>query len=585
MSNFKRIVFIFAVIVIGLINILIYWNSHLYYRASERIENPENKIEAFERANRFYPYNDLVFYELGKEYFDLGIQNLQDKEVSETYLQKSIQNFTRSLRINPASYFCHFNLAQSLLYMNYLSPASDVNYYDEYKKAALLAGHNSQIYYEVGRILLSRWPSLSEEDREFTSEILRKILVREKPEELQSIMQIWEMSVSDYKVMEKILPEDPGVYRRFAKFLGEKNRSAEERRKFLAEAELMEFERAKNEYHSGENEFRYYRLKEAFSHFNAALRNLERINFYQNLAGEMRVNVGEFNKLKRSTYLNQAKCRLAEGRDFKEVEGILQNYLALENEIAAVNELEAYLMRQGFIEERSKIKLDDLNSLSFQMFLYFKQSQYRDIIKIGRLLRESFVVVPEEKRDSYMKVLRLVGDSLQKVDFLYDAGEFYQKALEIDPDNLETLLRIRQNHERLNNEEEVERINERIAKLLAPREMQLRNRIIHKGNKFSRGLDFDGRAIELKLHFKRDMKESGFVPMISVFFNGRVVWDDYLEDEEEEGVSEDEEREGKNKDYKVISISLKSKVGKNTIIVAPVNRSIILRRITYRFTD
>jgi len=562
----RRALLLIAVVVIGITSVLIYWNSHLYYRASERIENPENKIKTLERANRLYPFNDLVFYELGKAYFNLGIQNIEDRDSGRAYLQKSIQSFTRSLRINPASYFCHFDLAQSLLYMNYLAPEFDADYSAEFKKAALLAGHNSQIYYEAGRILLSRWPSLSEEDREFTSGILRRILVRKKPEELQSIMQIWEMSVSDYKVMERILPEDPGVYRRFAKFLGEKNGSAEERRKFLAEAELMEFEKAREELYQGERELQYYRLKEAFSHFNAALRRLERINFYQNLAGEMWINVGEFNELKRSTYLNQAKCRLAEGRDFKEVEAILRKYLAMEDEIAAVTELAAYLMRQGFIEERSKIKLDDLNSLSFQMFLYFKQSQYRDIIRIGRLLRESFVVVPEEKRDSYMKVLRLVGESLQKLDYIYDAGEFYQKALEIDPDNLETLLRIRQSHERLNNEEEVKRINVRIARVLSPREIQLKNRVIHKGNRFSRGLTFDGRAVELKLHFKRDMKESGFVPLVSVFFNGQVVWDDYLNDG-------------------TLSFSLKTKVGENTIIVAPVNRSIILRIITYRFED
>jgi len=307
-------------------------------------------------------------------------------------------------------------------------------------------------------------------------------------------------------------------------------------------------------------------LKEASSYFAATLRRLEKINFYQNLVGETLINVEEFNKLKKSAYLNQAKCRIAEGRDLKEVEDILRKYLAQENEIVALNELEAYLMRQDLIEERSKIKFDDLNRLSFQMFLYFKQSQYRDIIRIGRLLRESFVVVPEEKRDSYMKVLRLVGESLQKLDYIYDAGEFYQKALEIDPDNLETLLRIRQSHERLNNEEEVKRINVRIARVLSPREIQLKNRVIHKGNRFSRGLTFDGRAVELKLHFKRDMKESGFVPLVSVFFNGQVVWDDYLNDG-------------------TLSFSLKTKVGENTIIVAPVNRSIILRIITYRFED
>jgi len=136
--------------------------------------------------------------------------------------------------------------------MNYLSPEFDANYSDEFKNAALLSGYNSQIYYETGRILLSRWSRLSEEDKEFALEILKIVLEIREPAELESILQIWEMNVSDYKVMERILPEDVGIYRMYAKFLGEKNRSAEERRKFLAEAELMEFENAKSEFYQGE---------------------------------------------------------------------------------------------------------------------------------------------------------------------------------------------------------------------------------------------------------------------------------------------------------------------------------------------
>ncbi len=78
MNILKRIAFILALVVVGIVNILIYWNQHLYYKA-ERIEENEKKIEILERANKFYPSNDLVFYELGKAYFDLGIRSLNDE--------------------------------------------------------------------------------------------------------------------------------------------------------------------------------------------------------------------------------------------------------------------------------------------------------------------------------------------------------------------------------------------------------------------------------------------------------------------------------------------------------------------------
>ena len=102
--------------------------------------------------------------------------------------------------------------------------------------------------------------------------------------------------------------------------------------------------------------------------------------------------------------------------------------------------------------------------------------------------------------------------------------------------------------------------------MLAPREMQLKNRIIHKGNKFTRRLNLDGRTIALELHFRKDNEESGFVPMISVFFNGRIVWEDYLYDE-------------------TLTFTLESEVGENTLVVTPINRPVIIRKITYQIPD
>jgi hypothetical protein len=181
MSILKRIALILALVVVAGVDILIYWNTHLYYRAKE-IKNDEKMIVVLEKANQFYPGNDLVFYELGKAYNNLGSQNLTDRTKSESYLQESIKNFKFSIRLNPASYYSHYLLAEALHLMSYISPSSDLKPYEEYKKVALLLGHNHRIFYDVGKILFSRWSELSEEDREFTTKILERI-ARERKEE------------------------------------------------------------------------------------------------------------------------------------------------------------------------------------------------------------------------------------------------------------------------------------------------------------------------------------------------------------------------------------------------------------------
>jgi len=377
-------------------------------------------------------------------------------------------------------------------------------------------------------------------------------MAKRKREQIQTLLQIWEMNINDYDVMRRILPEDPLVYRSYANFLGEKSLSLAERHEFLAQAEFLEFEKAKSEFDSGENELLYYEIKEASGHFRACLNSLGNIKFYQNLTQQELIDYDEFNDLQKSTFL------IAE---LKDVEGDLRRYLALEDRVAGVNELKSYLVESGLIDEKMEESFGDLDHLSFELYLYFKQNRYMDIVRVGRLLQESFFTVPKEKRKEYVRILQLLGDSYQKIDYIYDAGEFYQKAVEIDPENLETLVRVRQNYERLNADEKIRETQRIIEKLISPRENLFRNLTINRGGNLVQTLVLDGRTILLNLRFRDSQGE--IAPLITVFFNGRVVWEDYLKD-------------------KVISVPLESRVGENSLVIAAVNRGVSLVRLDYK---
>jgi hypothetical protein len=549
--------------VIAGVDFLIYWNVRLYYRAGN-IDDSEKKTEVLNKANQFYPFNDLVFYELGKAYHVLGSQNLADRTQSESYLRESVENYKHSIRLNPASYLTHYRFAEALNLMSYIMPSSDLSAYEEYKKVALLLGHNHMFYYEVAKILLSRWNELSEEEKDFAIEVLGKIGEEKDSEKLQSLMQIWDMNEKDYSVMERILPENAQIYRMYAKFLGERSLSLEERHKFLAKAEHLDFETAKNRFISGENELLYYRVKDAFEQFNSCLNILKRVKFYQNLIPQNLIDISEFNNLQKLAFLNLAKCRLEEGAEFKEVEDYLQKYLFFEDRVLAVNELESYLTRRNLINDKLDPDFNDLEHLYFQMFLYFKQSRYRDVARVGRLLQRSLVVVPEDMKRPYIKILHLIGDSLQKLDFVYDASEFYMKAQEIEIDNLDTLLKMLQNYERLGETDKIENVKEETEKILSQQKIESKDRTINKGQSLSRKIILDGREIQIELYFRNIQAE--IKPLIAVFFNGQVVFEAYLQKES-------------------ISLPLVSKVGENTIHVVAVNRSAELTGIEWKASD
>jgi tetratricopeptide (TPR) repeat protein len=259
--------------------------------------------------------------------------------------------------------------------------------------------------------------------------------------------------------------------------------------------------------------------------------------------------------------LNSAKSILGKGEGLTEARESLMNYLSLEDKVALLNDLEAYLIYQGSIEEELGSDFEDLDRLSFQLLLYFKQNRYRDIVRMGDLLKQSFMVVPEAQREKYVEILQIIGDAYHRVNQLYDSSEFYAKALEVDPNNLQTLLRARQNYERLNEDVKVLEISAIIEELLSPSEIDLSTEPpIRKREEYSRSVILEGQDIILHLQFQKDWDDRP--PLVFIEFNGNVVLEEYL-------------------DYENVSLPLNSYIGENVVRVRAINRPITLLRLQY----
>jgi hypothetical protein len=533
-----------------------YWNSHLYYRAN-KLNDINKKIEIYNKANRIYAYNDLNYYELGRVYQNMGINNLFDKDKSSVFFRKSLQNFDRSIKINPFSYFSHFYKAQALIYLRYMGLPLEIDPFDEFEKAAQLAAYNSEIFYQVGKLLLSRWSELSKEQQSFTIGILKKIPSTGKKGKLLTLMQIWRMNVGDYDVMNKILPDDVNVLEMYADFLGEKSLAIEERQKVLAQVDQMRYSQAQSEFESGEQSFYYYHFQEAGNHFVHCLRLLESLRYYQALTQQKLIDTLAVKNLKKRTYLKLVKSLLEEGKEFTEFEEYLYSYLNLEGRIKEINELESYLVERDIIEKIG-LNLSDMNRLELQLLFCYKQNRYRDIVQIGRSIQNSVVVVPEEKKEEYVRVLQIIGDACKKIDNLYDAGEFYQKALKVKPENLETLIRIRENLFRLNEDKKITVLDKQIKKILSPEEIVSRY-TIKKGRTLSRELVLNGRDIILNIEIG-DIKMRSR-PLISIIFNGRIILEEYVIVE-------------------FLSIPLKTKAGRNLLRIKAINQDLNIRNIS-----
>ena len=545
-----------VLIFIGLTDIFIYWNSHLYYKA-RRIGNAKRRVQTLQSAYSVLPFNDLVYHELGKVHFEIATEDIANSEQRDANLQKSIQNFIRSIKLNPGYYQAHFHLAKSLMYQSYFSDV-DIDIYDEYKKAANLTSFDRKAYFEVGRIFLSNWPDLSEQDRRFVVRILRDGI--DSQEKLLNILQIWAVNFADYDFMEEILPREPDSYRLYAQFLGERGLSLEERQNKLARAEYLEFNSAKEGFVGGERAYRSYRMKDALSRYQFSMDMLMRIKFYQNLTDQKLIDPSKFKDLQKSLYLGLAKAFIQLSRNLDEAKDFLRSYLELEEDAAKLNELEAYLKQRNLLSDEADFDAKIINPLYFQIIIDFKLSRFREIVKKVAGLTEKFVDPPEVFKKDWVKLLQIIGDSNQKVDFMYDAEKFYNKALEIDPYNLETLYSMRKNYVKLNDIEKAGEIDRKIENLLAPKEIVIKNSLIPKGRVFQHSFVLDGKTIYLSLHFQG--KQSKNIPLVMISLNDKVVWENYLEGE-------------------IFSFTANSIVGMNTLKIVPVSQAVQFQKIEY----
>jgi tetratricopeptide (TPR) repeat protein len=217
-------------------------------------------------------------------------------------------------------------------------------------------------------------------------------------------------------------------------------------------------------------------------------------------------------------------------------------------------------VERGVIKKNLASSLDDIDLLSLQIALYYRQNRYRDIIRIGNRFKQNSARPVEGKKEKWIEILQNIGDSYQKIENLYDAEDFYKIALEVDPENIDILIRIRQIYRKLGHKQKMIEIDEKIERILGSKDLILAETILNKGNRLPIVLRLDGRSIILKLRLKNENRE--IIPLFSVFFNGRVVWENYLNDD-------------------TLSIPLNSVVGENFLEIGCINQIVTLVELAY----
>jgi tetratricopeptide (TPR) repeat protein len=542
----------------GLLSFYVFLGEHMADQAGKRI------LPAGAAGGTGFPFlSDRLYHARGKALFERGVNRLGEPALRDADFRAAYRSYLKSLALNPFSATAHFDFGQALQYLNALDIPSAERYADEYRKAADLSGVDTSIYREVGRVLVSRWSGLTPADRVFAQEIVRSLLSFRGPDQesrLDAYLNLWNLNIRDAAVLEKTLPPDAGILRRAAQFLGERGLFKETRLVCLAKAEVLDFSRAAEEARAGQSGFNALRTAEALDHFRAAARLLGGIRFTQELLPRDGVLGPEkFADLRKTVRLGILKARMDTAAEPKDYFEDFRAYLEVEDSVAAIKEIETLLKSRGAVDDRPSAGFVDFTSLNIKLLLDFKQSRFRDVVQMGEALSRNVLIIPDEQRRAYGAMFEIIGDASQRLDNLYESNGYYERALDLGAEGAVVRIKMRRNFERLNETASIRDLQEEIDAEIAPRETILTDAVWKSGEAYSPSLVLDEKIYRLGITFSDTA--AGPPLLVSIVFNGRLIWEDFIKSESFE-------------------VSLPAVLGRNTLEVTPINRDCRPVRLT-----
>lgn len=517
-------VVLFMLIIV--LEIILYLNLRWLSLAREEIVNDQVRLKTLNRAQKLLPLNDEVHLELGKWWLIQAQRPQVSYEDRVEGLRKAMNYLVQAIRLNPGSYQAHFYLAQVGQILRFEQEIA-FNPIEEFKKAASLTTYNEGVYYQAGRILFSLWKELSAGDKDLTLQLLANVITPNNPERLEEILPIWEYNGGSEEVLNRILPRDARMYRVVADYLARRGIKHKLRLIKLAQAEKMEFDRARRLYYQALNLAKLSKFKRAEQAFKEAHGLFQRIRFYQTLIDEKLIEEEDYANLVRELKRNIAFLRLSRGEDLSSVRTFLQSYVSDENDVTALEDFIEYLHQRMTIQGSRISSEENFLMFYFEALIDYKKGAYSQLIEKIRtqeiFLQDNTENFPEEVADLW----QMMAESYLNLDFVYDALEYYERALVVKPKDIPILLGLTRVYERLNREDKREEVNLLISQIIKEREENFKpvNLLPGKVNNFQ--VVASGTSGYLKIVF--ELAESKIKPLVGIAVNNRVISEGFME--------------------------------------------------------
>lgn len=491
--------------------------SDIYLSIGDSMETGRKKT-FYKLSHTIFPFDYTAAYKYGYVLLESGYKNKNNAIILE-----SIHWFKRAASRNPFHYYSHYYLGKSYLFHNYPHSQHFNEAISQFKKAALIKGGNQAIALDTCKILLSLWPLLSDEDKQFCQNLLSQSMTRFLWEDFSGIVEPWWLYSKDKNFLKQLLEKRPVFFYSTAKKLTHLEAPLSLRWEFLVEYEKFILEKVDRQYHSLS-----FQKEDELEFLLPLLEDLKTIKAYYQLAGDEMFNREKHRQLK-NKILHQVIDTLFEAFSHKknqrrEYEGEMNRYI--DEYFKGDLPREQVLKFKEYLKKKDFFKPNDFTSLYFYYLPEFKLGNFGGIISDIEGLKNSLTYINEDKKDDYIQLLLLLADSYEASNLLSLAEETLEEIIGMQPGNLDacfSLLRIR----RVFGEDSryKGKIKENIDSLKKSRKFELNSVNIDREIKKPVYL-VDSHSIEIT--FDHSLKEQIKTRLLQVFVDGQIKYENYV---------------------------------------------------------
>jgi len=479
---------------------------------------PGKNLRFFKMSHMLFPFDHTSAYKYGHVLLRAGYETRDAAIILE-----SIDWFKKAASRNPFHYYSHYYLGKSYLFYNY----PNTNYFNEaileFKKAALIRGSNQTITLDTCKILLSLWPFLSDDDKQFCQDLLSQSMNRFLWDDFEGIVESWWLYSKEKGFLEQLLGKKPAFYYPVAEKLTELNAPLSLRWEFLAKYEKFLLEDVSREYQSLSFEKKY-----ESDTLLTLLENLRTIKSYYKMAKDETFDEIKYHTFK-SKLLRDVVAALFEElpnkknqnrENQRQIDRYAREYIESDLPRDQVLEFKKYLEKQDFFNS------NDFTSLNLKYLLEFKLGNLSDVISGIERLKSSISYININQQGGYIQLLLLLADSYEASRLLSVAEKTLKEIIDKQPDNLGACFRLLRIQQVIGEDKEyMEKIKKSIDSLKNSRKFELNPVNIDTAIEKPVYL-VDNNSIEIT--FADHLTGEINTKVIQVFVDGRIKYENYI---------------------------------------------------------